>query len=99
METFTKQSAESYPVAIDFREKMPPGATLLSMSVSAIDTSTNADATGTVLQSATASISGNQATFKVQAGTDGHKYKISGLATLSNGGPLKEDLIMIVSDL
>lgn len=99
METFTKQSAESYPISIDFREKLPPGSSLVSVAVSAVDTYDNSDKTGIVLQSTAAGVSGNIATFTVQAGTNGRTYRISSLASLNNGGPLKEDLLMVVSDL
>lgn len=96
MWSFTKKPLESYPVSVDFREKLPPNTALVSATVSAVDTADNSDQTATVLSSTTATISGNLATFTVQGGTSRHGYKITTLATLDVGGPLQEDLLMIL---
>lgn len=96
MMSFTKKSAESYPISIDYFEKLPRDSALVSATLSAVDTSDNSDATATVLPLTTATINGDLATFTVQAGTSGHKYKITTSATLNVGGPLIEELLMVI---
>jgi len=95
---FEKQPAESYTIAVEFAGKLPTGASLTSGTVSAIRLDTGA-ADNSVLASTTATIVGTQARVKVQAGTSGLDYKLTFLATLSNGDVLEEDLIMEVEAL
>ena len=85
METFSKAPAESQPLAFEFKEKLPAGYSLISGTLSAIDTADGSDATATVLSSATALIAGTQAKFTVQGGTDLHQYRITLLALLDGG--------------
>lgn len=96
MQSFIKKPLESYPITLEYKERLPLGSVLSSGAVSAIDMASNTDQTATVLVSPTAAISGTQATFSVRGGTSGHSYRITVLATLSNGGPLQDEISMVV---
>lgn len=79
--------------------QLPTGYTIDSGTLSAVDISDNSDASSTVLASTTASVSGTKLTTTVQAGTSGSTYKITFSATLTpSGGPLNEDVYMVVDD-
>lgn len=95
MVKFLKQPNESWPVAFEFAGKLPTGATLSSGTVSAVRTDTGAT-DNSVLASTTLTISGTQARFQPQAGTDGLDYRITALVTLSTGAILEEDALMEV---
>ena len=100
MYSLVKQSSESSPAAFDFKDRLPSGMSVVSATVSAIDTADGSDATSLVLQSPTASISGTRAGFIVQNGTSGKTYKITMLAMISGAGTLlEEQLLLIVDDL
>lgn len=96
--TFDKQPGESYPIAIEYENKLPSGTTLSSGAVSArllpaltLDNS--------VLASTTATLDSTRLKVKVQAGTDGNNYKITFLATLSDSSVLEDDITMRVRAL
>lgn len=95
MNSFDKQPAESYTIAIEFLGKLPSGASLSSGTVAGYDIQANAT-DNTVLASTTATISGTQARVKVQAGTTSKDYKITFTCTLSDSSILEEDIIMRV---
>ena len=96
--TFDKQPGESYPIAVEYENKLPSGTTLVSGTVSArllpgltLDNS--------VLGSTNATLDSTRLKVKVQAGTDGNDYKITFLATLSDASILEDDIVMRVRAL
>lgn len=99
MATLIKQSSEIFPVAFDFAGQMPEGAALASGAVAALDLTTGIDVTGTFLQSPVATIQGTLAMFRVQLGTDGHRYKVTCLVTLTTADILEEDLFVEVRNI
>lgn len=97
--SFTKQPGESYTIAIEYLGNLPGTATLSSGTVAAIDVGSGASASGTVLATTTATISGTQSKIKVTAGTAGHEYKITFTNTLSTGEILEDDVFMRVDEI
>lgn len=96
MKEFEKQPTENWPIAFEFKDKLPPGLSLTSGSVSAVRLDTGAT-DNSVLASTVLAISGTQALMRVQAGTSGIDYKISSLVLLSDGSSLlEEDALMRV---
>jgi len=96
MQEFEKQPAENWPIAIEFKGKLPPGLALVSGTVSAkrLDTSATDNS---VLASTDLIISGTQALLRVQAGASGVDYELSALVTLSdNLSILNEKMLMKV---
>lgn len=83
MKEFEKQPTENWPIAIEFKDKLPPGLSLVSGTVSAIRLDTGAP-DNSVLASTALAINGTQALMRVQAGTSGIDYKISALILLSD---------------
>lgn len=97
MNTFKKQPAETYTIAIDFTGKLPTGATLSSGTVAAFDPN-GTDVTGTILSSGTATVVGNEARIKVLAGVHGIDYRVRFRMTLSTADILEEDVVMQVEN-
>lgn len=96
MKEFEKQPTENWPIAIEFKDKLPPGLSLVSGTVSAIRLDTGAP-DNSVLASTTLAVSGTQALMRVQAGMSGIDYKISALVMLSDTtSVLEEDVLMHV---
>lgn len=95
LESFSKHSAEAYTKAIDYSDRLPSGATISSVALSAIDLETGASA-GSVVGSG--SYSGSTALVPVQAGTDGKSYLITATLTLSNSNVLVGQLKMTIED-
>lgn len=93
-----KQPNEQYPIAVEYSGKLPATTDLSSGTWSAIDTSTGADATATVLVSSSATISGTQARGVVKGGISGKTYKLTLLVTLTDGSKLEDDINMAVVD-
>lgn len=98
MSSFNKQPAEKRTIAIEYARELPSGVTLVSGTVAATNLSDNSSASGAVLVSTTATISGTQAKVQTQAGTNGIDYKITFLTTLSNGDIWEDDIIMKVGE-
>lgn len=94
-----KQAAEVKTMAFEYRDKLAFGLTLSNGTLSAIINDTGVDATATLLASVAATISGTQARFRVQAGTSGVTYKVTGLITLSNGDTLEDEFLLTVEDI
>jgi hypothetical protein len=93
---FEKQPTENWPIAFEFKDKLPMGLSLISGTVSAVrlDTSTTDN---TVLASTVLAINGTQALMRVQAGASGVDYKLSALVLLSDAlTMLEEDALMHV---
>ena len=96
MKEFEKQPAENWPIAFEFKDKLPPGLSLTSGTISAVRLDTGAS-DNTVLASTTLQISGTQAIMRVQAGTNGIDYKITAMVLLSDAvSVLEEDAVMHV---
>lgn len=96
--TFEKQPNEQYPIAIEYSGKLPTGTNISSGVWSAIDTSTGADASATVLVDTEATISGTQSRCVVKSGVSGKTYKLTCLITLNDGSKLEDDINMAVLD-
>lgn len=97
MNTFSKQSSETYTIGVDFTGKLPTGATISSGTVSAKDQA-GTDMTATVLSGTSATIMMNEARIKVLAGLHGQNYRIRFLITLSTSDLLEEDVLMRVAN-
>lgn len=97
MTSFDKQPYEEFVFAVDFTPRLPTGATVASGTVTAIDETTGADASSTVL-SGTATTTTTTVARKVVAGTSGTRYKLTYRATLSSGDKLEQDVRMVVRD-
>lgn len=97
MFTFSKQPAEKYTIAIDFLDRLPTGRSITSAAITASIISSGADATATVIDTPTATISGTQVQFTVKAGTTAVDYKLTATVTLDNAHILEEDLTMKVA--
>lgn len=82
---FEKYVSGDVYLALDWTNKLPSGATLQSVTASAIRTDTSADATATVLGSTSPPVNGAKASVNVKAGTAGLEYKITLTSTLSDG--------------
>lgn len=94
METRNKQPSERLPLAFEFRDRLPLGGEILNGVFSAIDIDDASDVTATILVSPTGTVAGTQVRFMVIAGTDGHTYKVTLLATLTDGSILEEDVLI-----
>lgn len=92
---FRKQPSETYPIAIDYTNRLPEGLTLSSGTVAALNVQTNLT-DNTVLSSTTGTVSGSKLRAKVQAGVNGSDYKITFTATLSDSSILEDDITMQV---
>ncbi len=99
MITIPKQTRERLPLAFQFRDRLPLGAQLASGLFSAINIDTLADVTATILASPNGTVSGTEVRFSVIAGTDGDVYKITLLATLTDGSVLEEDALIAMGDI
>ncbi len=102
LESFSKQPNENYPIAVEYVDQLPFGATILSSTLSAVvyneETETEGASTPSVLQSTSGTPVGTQVRARVQAGTTGVTYKISFVTTLSDGSVLEDDIIMRVAN-
>ena len=96
--TLTKQPSENYPLALQYYGNLPVGTSLSSAALSAIDLLDDSDATNIVLASPTGTISGTQVLFRVQGGATGKNYKITCLATLSDGSILEDEITLTVTE-
>jgi hypothetical protein len=94
-----KQPAEYYPIAFEYFNKLPKGVSLVSGTISAHNITDNVDATATILQSTTATITGTQALVKIRAGTTGKRYQITLRVTCSNSYILEDELYLSVREL
>ena len=95
LEEFTKQPVETFPIAIEFAGRLPPGASLASGTATGRVAATLAT-DNSILFSQTVTVDGTLAKVRVQNGTDGILYKISFVMTLSDNSILEEDVLMDV---
>lgn len=98
MNTFQKQPAEAYTIAIEFLNKLPTGTTVASGTVAGFDIQAGAT-DNTILASTTATCTTTQARVKVQAGANNKDYKITFTCTLNDSSILEEDILMQVRAL
>ncbi len=93
----TKQPSERQTVSVDFGSRLLGGVTIASATATGTEWSTGTTATNTILQSGTGTVNGESVEVTLKAGqTDGTKYKVTILATLSNSDILEEDLAVEV---
>lgn len=93
---FEKSKDEVYTIAAEFSGQLPFSATISSGTLSAVKLDDNSDASTTVWNSTTATISGTQVRGKIQGGKPGVKYRLLFHAVLNNGEILEEFLTMLV---
>lgn len=96
---FSKKSAESFSVSVDFTDLLASGDTVSSCAVSAIDYEHKTDVSSggsKVIGSSTATVSTPSASVKVLGGTGGRDYQLSFTATTANSDTLVIDLLMRV---
>ena len=97
LEELNKQPAETYSIAIDFADRLPPGASLVSGTATGRIANTLA-VDNTILLSQVVVVDGTLAKVRLQAGIHGTQYKISFLMTLTDAQTLEEDIMMNVMD-
>lgn len=95
MERFFKTEAELYPIAIDFTNRLPTGATIASATGSAINTRTGL-ADNTVFDNTSLTVTTTTAKAVFKLGNSGDDYEASYSATLSDGSILVEKVLMQV---
>lgn len=96
MSNFFKQPSETKQFPMDFANVLAVGETITSKSVVAIDTLDNSIVTGTIISAS--EISGSTIVVTVTAGTTGHLYKITIIATTDLENDLEEDVYMSVAE-
>jgi hypothetical protein len=99
LQTVTKQVSEQFVVGVEFFNRLPPNnPSISSATASAIKVSDSSDATATVLQSTTCTISGTQVRCGVKGGANGIQYKITLSVTLSDNSILEEDFYLQITN-
>lgn len=96
-----KKPGENFFITLDFTDQLTDlgaGVVLSSGTGVVVDLQTGATVTGTLLASGTATVSGNGLKLRVQAGTDGHNYRVRYSATASDTSVLIEDVLVEVRD-
>lgn len=78
-----KQPREQYAVAIEFEDRIPTGAALFSVTLSAINLATG-QSDSSVYHSASGTISGTQAIGFLKAGAAGNRYQVTYLVTCND---------------
>lgn len=94
----TKQAAEMYTIAVDFVDKLDTNRSVSFGTVTAIDLYDNTDVSSTVLETSAAVVSGTKLSKGIKAGQQGHRYKLTFLATLDNADKLEEDVFMLIEN-
>ena len=99
MAYFIKQTDEIFPIAADFSDVLATGETIVkeSSEVIAYD-SKDEDVSATILVSDSKSVLESLLLAKIQAGTDGKKYKITFKAATSNSNIYELDIFMIIKN-
>lgn len=84
--TVTKHASERRTVPIEYYGRMPfEGLTFQSTTLTAKDLSDQSDATNTVLNSASATVSGHRLLIPTKAGASGKTYRVTVQADMSDG--------------
>lgn len=96
----TKQPNERYTVSLDYSSKLPEGATIDHAGVSAWDLTNDMDASSELLSTTIGTVSedGLYVGVALKGGIDGREYKVTVLATLSDGEVLEDDVTVYVRD-
>lgn len=97
MADFLKQPSEEFTIALDFSGDLETGETIASKTVTASDLADSSDQTATIIVSS--SIDGSRVRVRVRAGTNGHDYKITAVATTNLSQVYEHEVIMRVRDL
>jgi len=92
-----KTSRETWPLAFEFADRLPTGATIESGTVSAVEVRTLVQ-DNSVLADTTAVIDGTQAKVSLQGGVDGKAYKIRCIVTLDSSHVLEESAELKIQD-
>ena len=94
MREIEKQPGENWPLAFEFKGKLPTGLSLMSGTVSANRTDTGAT-DNSVLASTNLTISGTQAIVRIQAGASGVDYELTAQVTLSDTLTILEEDVLL----
>lgn len=94
---FTKQPGEDFPIAIEFANRLPSGASLVSGTATGRNANT-LEVDNTILLSQVVTVDGTLAKVRIKAGANGTQYKITFVVTLTDASILEEDLLMNVMD-
>jgi hypothetical protein len=95
---FKKEIAEAYDIAVNFTDRLDTGRSVSSCTVTALDLYDNSNASTSVLDDGTASVSANKCTEGIKAGANGHMYKLTFKAVLDNSDVLEDHVFMFVED-
>lgn len=94
MKEFEKGPLGNWPIAFQYKDKMPPGLSLVSGTVAAKRMDTNA-IDNSVLASTVLTVSGTDAIVRIQAGVNGIDYEITALVLLSDGLSVLDDYALM----
>lgn len=97
MADFLKQPSEEFTIALDFSADLESGETIADKTVTAIDVADSSDQTSTIIVSS--SIDGSRVRVRIQAGTNGHDYKITAIATTNLSQVYEHEVTMRVREL
>jgi hypothetical protein len=97
MDSIIKSPSEKFPVYLDFAGDLAVGETILSKSVTCIDTDTGVDSKTTIVFSET--IASPDVVVVLQSGVEGGKYHIQCVATTNHGSIYQRDLLIIVQSV
>jgi hypothetical protein len=97
-ETFEKQTAEKIPKGIEYTDRLPEGEVVQFADVKVRVYTAGTDLTGTMIEGVP-TVTDTRITAMIKGGADGTDYKITYLATCSNGTILEDDLLMQVRDI
>lgn len=93
-----KLAAEKFPITIDFADRLPTGASVVSGTAAAYQLPALTNVSSTLLVSTTVSVASNKGTVVAQAGTAGVRYRIVLSMTLSSSYILEEIVTLEVID-
>jgi hypothetical protein len=93
----TKQSGEVRPLYVNFKNQLPPGTTIESLSVTAADFDGN-DLTATLIQDNSEDIDGERVGVVLEGGTSGMRAKLNYEITLSDASVLIDTVVLIIQD-
>jgi len=94
-----KQTYEKFPITFDYSLNMSDGETVTTLAVTAVD-STDVDATATIIDTPSITLSGQTGSVKIQAGSESNSpYNISGKCITSLGNKFELDVKLIVEEI
>ena len=98
MDTFTKQPFEEFLISVDFEPRLPSGASVATVAVSARLDVDGSDQSSTILSDTNAQVTGAVAQIMVKAGLLQQDYVVTFRATLTPSGKLEKDVLMRVRE-